>query len=106
MFSSRFGVGLRQSRSSPLAQTHARLRPRGKREDLPRASRIGDDMADIAAAILTGDLRRRTATRAMLAIDRWKLLSRNRRDLRSHLESRLRSHEMSLFLEVGREPRR
>jgi hypothetical protein len=69
MFSSRFGVGLRQSRSSPLAQTHARLRPRGKPEDLPRASRIGDDMADVAAAILTGDLRRRTATRGDLPLD-------------------------------------
>jgi hypothetical protein len=75
MISSRFGVGLRQSRSSPLAQTRARLHPHGKPEDLRRASRIGDDMADVAAAILTGDLRRRTATRAMLALDRWKLLS-------------------------------
>jgi hypothetical protein len=27
MFFSRFGLGLRQSRSSPLAQTHARLHP-------------------------------------------------------------------------------
>jgi hypothetical protein len=34
MFSSRLGVGLRQSRRSPLAQTHARLHPRGKPEDL------------------------------------------------------------------------
>jgi len=65
-----------------LAQTHTRLHPRGKPEDLRRASRIGNDMADVAAAILTGDLRRRTATRATLALDRWKLLSRNRRDTR------------------------
>src|SRR3984957_5204841 len=55
MFSSRFGVGLRQSRSSPLAQTPARPHPPGKPKALPppssraraAAARSGIPVADV-----------------------------------------------------------
>jgi hypothetical protein len=69
MFSSRFGVGLlnheaahwrRPTRGSTLAANPRTSRARAGSATI---------WADVAAAILTGDLRRRTATRGDLPLD-------------------------------------